>query len=95
MLEGLRPTDGLFIMVSRGRLKNVRSSQPEMMVYQRSWESFPEIQYARTAPANWARMNPGVPVQRIPENVFVRLLAIVTAGLANDVDDVHQYAEVI
>ena len=44
---------------------------------------------------NCAAINPGTPVQRIPENVFVKLRAIVTAGLAKDVDDVHQYADEI
>lgn len=49
-----------------------------------------EIKYANPAPTNWAAMKPGAPVQRIPENVSVKLLAIVTAGFANDVEDVHQ-----
>ena len=40
-------------------------------------------------------MNPGAPVQSIPEKVFVKLRAIVTAGFANDVEDVHQYAAII
>jgi hypothetical protein len=33
---------------------------------------------------------PGTFVGRIPENVSVSDLAIVTAGLANEVDDVNQ-----
>lgn len=49
-----------------------------------------ETRYANIAPIIWATMKPGAPVHRIPENVSVKLLAIVTAGLAKDVDEVHQ-----
>jgi len=40
-------------------------------------------------------MNAGASTGRIPENVFVRVRAMVTAGFANDVDAVHQYAPVM
>src|SRR5258708_36636191 len=40
-------------------------------------------------------MKPGTSVSRIPENVSVIERAKVTAGFANDVDDVNQYAPVM
>jgi len=40
-------------------------------------------------------MNPGASAGRMPVNVSVRLRAIVTAGLAKDVDAVNQYAAVM
>ena len=40
-------------------------------------------------------MNHGTSVGRIPANVFVNARAIVTAGFANDVDAVNQYADVM
>jgi hypothetical protein len=45
---------------------------------------------AAAAPTSCARMKPGTSTGRMPENVFVRALAIVTAGFANDVEDVNQ-----
>jgi hypothetical protein len=50
---------------------------------------------AMIAPTICTAINPPTLVQCIPENVLVKLLAIVTAGLANEVDEVNQYAEVI
>jgi hypothetical protein len=61
--------------------------QRRTMVYR---DIFWAIQNASAAPPSCAAINPGAPVQRIPENESVRLLAMVTAGLAKDVDDVHQ-----
>jgi hypothetical protein len=37
-------------------------------------------------------MNPGASLARMPANVFVNDLAIVMAGLANEVEAVNQYA---
>lgn len=47
------------------------------------------------APTNSATMKPGKSVGRIPENVLVRERAIATAGFANDVEAVNQYAAVM
>ena len=49
----------------------------------------------RTAPKSSAAMKPGRSAGRIPENVLVNDRAIATAGLANDVEAVNQYAAVI
>ena len=48
------------------------------------------IACAVAAPANWAKMNPGASVGRIPAKVLLALRASVTAGLANGVDAVNQ-----
>src|SRR4051794_35234521 len=40
-------------------------------------------------------MKPGTSASRMPAKVFVAERASVTAGLANEVDDVNQYAAVI
>src|SRR5713226_9497514 len=40
-------------------------------------------------------MNPGVSANRIPAKVSLADLASVTAGFANEVDDVNQYAAVM
>ena len=40
-------------------------------------------------------MKPGASTGRMPENVFVAARASVTAGLANEVDAVNQYAAVM
>lgn len=45
---------------------------------------------AMIAPTICTAINPPTLVQWIPENVSVILLAIVTAGLANEVDEVNQ-----
>src|SRR2546428_796862 len=50
---------------------------------------------AAPAPASCARINTGVSLGRMPENVSVTERASVTAGFANDVDAVNQYAAVI
>jgi hypothetical protein len=42
------------------------------------------------APINWAIMNAGTWLIAIPEKVVVKPRAIVTAGLANEVDEVNQ-----
>jgi len=47
---------------------------------------------AANPPTIWAAMNSGTSTGRIPEKVFDSERAIVTAGLANDVDAVNQYA---
>ena len=46
-------------------------------------------------PANWAATNRGTSTGRMPANVSLRALAMVTAGFANDVDAVNQYAAVM
>src|SRR3954466_11095574 len=50
---------------------------------------------AVAAPASCAPMNPGTSPGRMPANVSVSARAIVTAGFANDVDAVNQYAAAI
>src|SRR5262249_24290506 len=50
---------------------------------------------AIATPATWAAMKPGTLRGRMPENVSVAARAIVTAGFANEVEEVNQYAEVI
>src|SRR5277367_2648537 len=50
---------------------------------------------AAAAPANCANKNPGISTGRIPANVSLNPLAIVTAGLANEVEEVNQYAAVM
>lgn len=47
------------------------------------------------APSNCAAMKAGTSVGRIPLKVSVAALARVTAGFANDVDAVNQYAAVM
>jgi hypothetical protein len=50
---------------------------------------------ANSIPAICAMMKPETPVGAIPANVSENERAIVTAGLANEVDTVNQYAAVI
>ena len=50
---------------------------------------------ATIAPAHCATINSGTSTGRIPENVLVSARATVTAGFANDVDAVNQYAAVM
>src|SRR5215467_6910188 len=50
---------------------------------------------AAAAPTAWLTKNAGTSAGRIPANVSVAARAIVTAGFANDVDAVNQYAAVI
>jgi hypothetical protein len=49
---------------------------------------------APAAPTNCAAMKPGTSIGRMPLKVSVAALASETAGLANDVDAVNQYAAV-
>src|SRR5438552_2341178 len=60
-----------------------------------SCENHDQTRVAAHAPANWEAMKPGTSTGRIPEKVFVIERARVTAGLANDVDAVNQYALVM
>src|SRR5262249_51190992 len=48
---------------------------------------------AAAAPTSCAAMKPGTSAGLMPANVSVSARAIVTAGFANDVDAVNQYAE--
>src|ERR1700729_4245009 len=50
---------------------------------------------AAMAPHNCAATNTGTSEGRMPEKVFETARARVTAGLANDVDAVNQYAAVM
>ena len=50
---------------------------------------------AASIPASWAMMKAKTPVGAIPANVSDIARAIVTAGLANEVDAVNQYADVM
>jgi hypothetical protein len=50
---------------------------------------------AANAPAICAAMNKGASAGRIPANVLDNDLAMVTAGLAKEVDAVNQYAAVM
>ncbi len=52
--------------------------------------SQPHSQVASTAPASWAAMKAGASTGRMPANVSVRPRAIVTAGLAKQVEAVNQ-----
>ena len=46
-------------------------------------------------PVSWARINGITSEGTIPVKVLLRVLAIVTAGLEKDVDEVNQYADPI
>ena len=50
---------------------------------------------ARSAPSSCTMINPGTSTGRMPEKVFVIARASVTAGFANEVDAVNQYALVM
>src|SRR5712691_7570630 len=50
---------------------------------------------AAAAPSSCANMKPGVSIGRIPTKESLADRARVTAGLANDVEDVNQYAAVM
>jgi hypothetical protein len=54
--------------------------------------SHPQNSAAAAPPAICAAMNAGAPAGAIPVNVSVNARAIVTAGFANEVDEVNQYA---
>src|SRR5438093_11468339 len=60
-----------------------------------SGKSQDQSRVAAKAPVNCAAMKAGASTGRIPEKVFVIDRASVTAGFANDVDAVNQYALVI
>ncbi len=47
-------------------------------------------QVASSAPTIWQRMKAGASIGRMPLKVSVRLRAMVTAGLANEVEAVNQ-----
>ena len=47
------------------------------------------------APSSWAAMNAGASCGLMRVNVSVNVRAMVTAGFANAVDDVNQYAPVM
>jgi hypothetical protein len=48
------------------------------------------IHTAASIPTNWAKMKANTPVGAIPANVFENERAIVTAGLAKEVEAVNQ-----
>src|SRR4029453_13166786 len=50
---------------------------------------------AATPPIAWPARNPGTTTGRIPAKVSLAARASVTAGLANDVEEVNQYAPVM
>ena len=50
---------------------------------------------AKAMPASCAAINASTPAGEIPVNVSDKERAMVTAGFANDVDAVNQYAEVM
>ena len=58
-------------------------------------QNHPPTRMAASMPISWAAMNAGTPAGAIPANVSDSERAIVTAGLANDVEAVNQYAEVM
>ena len=49
-----------------------------------------DSQAPSAAPTSWAAMKPATSPRAIPAKVWVKPLASVTAGLANDVDAVNQ-----
>ena len=49
-----------------------------------------KAEYPMAAPTIWAAINAGTDEKLIPENESVRLRAIVTAGLAKEVDEVKK-----
>src|SRR5688572_24125102 len=53
------------------------------------------IRVAAVAPSSCPMTNPGTSAGRMPAKVSVNARAIVTAGFANDVDAVNQYAAVM
>ena len=58
----------------------------------KDWVSHWNSHVAASAPASWATMNNGTSPGLIPANVSVNALAIVTTGLAKEVEAVNQYA---
>lgn len=72
-----------------------RASTTFFAVVDRSGISQRNNNVAAIPPANCAAMNKGASTGRMPAKVSLRVLAIVTAGFANDVDAVNQYAAVM
>ena len=58
-------------------------------------ENILKLKYANKEPSNWPIKKNLTDIGAIPVKVSVNTLAIVTAGLANDVEDVNQYPAVI
>lgn len=54
--------------------------------------SQPKKTVATNAPASWATMNAGASTGLMPDKVLLAERARVTAGFANDVEAVNQYA---
>jgi hypothetical protein len=52
--------------------------------------SQPPVSHARMAPENCATMKPGASAGRMPAKLSVMARAMVMAGLAKEVEDVHQ-----
>src|SRR5271165_4217580 len=61
----------------------------------RSGASHRKHSVAATPPASCATMNAGASAGRMPAKVSLAARASVTAGLANEVEDVNQYAAVM
>ncbi len=72
--------------------KRESNPQPSAAAGYRSLSSHPNRPVAASAPAICAKTKPGTSTGRMPENVFVIERAAVTAGFANEVDAVNQYA---
>lgn len=81
---------------AQNRIANVRYLLGTTTVCDRTLgDSHLKRKVAARATAICAAMNPGTSVGRIPANVSLRHRAIVTAGFANEVDAVNQYAAVM
>ena len=63
-----------------------------MIVYVFSEKRNRHKNMADAAPASCARIKPGMSTGLMPENVFVKPRANVTAGFAKDVEEVNQKA---
>lgn len=57
-----------------------------------SWNRSRAVTVAAIAPSNCANTNQGTPLGLIPAKVLVNARASETAGLANEVEAVNQYA---
>jgi hypothetical protein len=58
-------------------------------------KSHRNVAVAAPAPRSWTMMKPGASLGRMPANVSLAERARVTAGFANEVEDVNQYAAVM
>src|SRR6516225_3697203 len=65
------------------------------LLYPAFGKSIKQTIEATSAPTTCATMNAGTWFMAMPAKVVVKPRASVTAGLANDVDEVNQYAAVI